>query len=177
MNWEAVVFDLYGTLVAPFRMREYIQALEEVANVLDVDFKSLHGGWIRNFPRRIRGEFPSVMHNLEAILADIGVCTKPAVLDVAEKIYKDFTLAGLNPKDGAAELLEWLRAQGIPVGLVSNCAPDVVDIWDRSRLAGYFSYCAFSCRERMVKPDPEIYYRTLRGIGSNAEQDTIHRRR
>lgn len=73
---------------------------------------------------------------------------------------------GLIPKKGAIEFLQWLRMRGIPTGLVSNCSPEVAKVWEHTSMASYFSYCAFSCRERVVKPDPEIYERTLQAIGS-----------
>lgn len=143
-----------------------MQALEDVARVLHVDFDALHDGWIRDFPRRMRGEFATVSDNLASILTRMGADPDGVSLDAAEQMYVEFAMDGLIPKEGAIEFLQWLRMRGIPTGLVSNCAPEVVKVWEHTSMASYFTYCAFSCRERVVKPDREIYQRTLQAIGS-----------
>lgn len=164
MVYKAVVFDLYGTLVPPFRMRQHITTIEEIAKVLDVDFDDLHDGWVRDFPLRMQGEFSSVAQNLESIVQKLGKFPNPNVLAEAANVYRQFTIEGLAPKLGAIEFLKWLSWHEIRTGLVSNCSPDVVEVWDTSELARYFGYCAFSCQERMVKPNIAIYRTVLSAL-------------
>jgi hypothetical protein len=68
MILQAMLFDLYGTLVFPLRMSQHITAIEEITKVLDVDFDDLHDGWVKDFPRRMQGGFSSVAQNLESIV-------------------------------------------------------------------------------------------------------------
>ncbi|MCL4496267.1 MAG: HAD-IA family hydrolase [Firmicutes bacterium] len=170
MLCQAVIFDLYGTLVPPFQMREHILIMQKIARVLSVDFESLHVAWGKDFPRRIRGEFASVADNLASIAAGLGNPADPGALAEAERIYRTFTLEGLTPKPGAIQVLQWLHRQHIPLGLISNCSPDVVALWNQSPLAPYFSHCAFSSRERIAKPNPLIYRRTLDALGAPGER-------
>ena len=42
MRYSEVLFDLYGTLVPPFRMREHKAVVRECADILGVDFEECH---------------------------------------------------------------------------------------------------------------------------------------
>ena len=161
VRYSGVLFDLFGTLVAPFRMREHMDALRECAHHLGISFEDCHRYWGETFSRRVRGELVSVADNFEWIARHIGQRLTPHALTKAEDVYERFTTEGLVPVAGAVETLEWLTSRGLRVGLVSNCAPDIPRVWSTSVLAQYFDYCAFSCQVGAVKPEPEIYRAAL----------------
>ncbi|MFI7068843.1 HAD family hydrolase [Micromonospora sediminicola] len=169
-GFDAVLFDLYGTLVAPFRRREHTVALRACADILGVDVDVCHTAWVASFPRRISGEFSSVADNFRWICREAGREASPESAAAAQERYLEFTREGLRPVPGALELLDWLRTRGTPVGLVSNCAPDVPLVWPESALAPYFKYCAFSCQVGAVKPAREIYEDALRALAVEPER-------
>lgn len=161
MRYSGVLFDLFGTLVAPFRMREHRKVIQECANLLDIHFDKCHQYWVETFPQRIRGDFTSIADNFDWIVRKIGQRATPIALMQAEETYEQFTIEGLKPVADALEILEWLKAREVRVGLVSNCSPDIVHVWGKSAFAKYFGYCAFSCRVGVIKPEPEIYCSAL----------------
>jgi putative hydrolase of the HAD superfamily len=165
MRYSGVFFDLFGTLIPPFRMREHMDALRECAQTLGLSFEECHRHWGETFPHRARGKFMSVADNFGWIARQTGRDLTPQALTHAEAVYERFTAASLVPVPGAIETLEWLTACGLRLGLVSNCAPDIPRLWRTSVFAQYFDYCAFSCQIGAVKPDPAIYHAALDALG------------
>jgi putative hydrolase of the HAD superfamily len=103
----------------------------------------------------------SVADNFRWIARQTGRRLTPQGLTQAEAVYEQFTAESLVLVAGAIEILEWLTACGLRIGLVSNCAPDIPRLWSTSVFARYFAYCAFSCQVGAVKPDPAIYRAAL----------------
>ena len=63
MRYPAVIFDLFGTLVAPFRRAEHMRALEACSDLLSISAEECHRLWVGSFPERIRGRFESIRQN------------------------------------------------------------------------------------------------------------------
>ncbi len=161
MRYSGVLFDLYGTLVPPFRMREHAEMIRECAEQLGLPFEDCHRYWGQTFPQRMRGEFASVADNLAWLLWQVDRRAPRRALARAEAIYGRFAAEGLQPVDGAREILECLRSRGLRIGLVSNCAPDIPGLWAQSVLAQYFDHCAFSCQVGAMEPEAAIYQAAL----------------
>ncbi|MEQ4722320.1 HAD family hydrolase [Nonomuraea sp. B19D2] len=170
MRYAGVLFDLFGTLVKPFRRREHEHAVAACSAVLGVAPRDCLELWSRSFPERVRGGFSSVGANFGWITGQLGHRAPDSALAEAEALYLSFTAESLEPVDGAVELLSWLAAQGVKVGLVTNCAPDVPTAWAGSAFAPFFQHCSFSCSLGEVKPDAAIYQHTLRGLGLEPER-------
>jgi putative hydrolase of the HAD superfamily len=170
VRYSGVLLDLFGTLIAPFHMREHMDALRECAKQLGISFEDCHRYWGETFPPRVRGEFVSVADNFDWIARQMGQQLTPHALKKAEEVYERFTAEGLAPVAGAVATLEWLASRGLRVGLVSNCAPDIPRVWTKSVFAKYFDYCAFSCQVGAVKPEPEIYCAALDALRLLPEQ-------
>jgi putative hydrolase of the HAD superfamily len=168
MPYAAVLFDLFGTLVAPFRRAEHIESIRVCSEALGISNADCHRLWVGSFPERVRGGFGSVRDNFEWIVREAGGQVDRNRLDDATLLYERFTLDGLTPVDGALDLLEWLRARDMKIGLVTNCAPDVPLVWERSAFAPFFDHCSFSSLCGRVKPEPEIYHGALTALGAEA---------
>ena len=73
---------------------------------------------------------------------------------------------------GAAEAVGGLAARGIALGIVSNTGrtPGIVlrQVLDRYDLLRHFSVISYSDEVGYRKPDPEIFRRTLEGLGTEA---------
>lgn len=72
-------------------------------------------------------------------------------------------LLRVDPEPLAA--LTRLRAAGLRLGLISNAGLDEIDGWDESPLAPLFDSALFSCHEKLMKPDAEIYLRAAQRLG------------
>jgi putative hydrolase of the HAD superfamily len=173
MRYTGILFDLFGTLVPPFRRREHADAIRECAEILEVGFDDCHRGWVETFPERIRGEFASVVENFDRIVRRSGGRADVERLEMAALRYRRFTHDGLVPVDGAVETLVRLSSLGVKIGLVTNCAPDIPETWSSSTFARYVDYCAFSCHVGAVKPAPELYRAALEAL-QLSPQETLY---
>jgi putative hydrolase of the HAD superfamily len=103
----------------------------------------------------------------------IGAGLEPALLDEAIAGYIEPVLhypPELHP--GAVEAVGGLAARGLALGIVSNTGrtPGIVlrQILDRYGLLSHFSVISYSDEVGYRKPDPEIFRRTLEGLGTEA---------
>jgi putative hydrolase of the HAD superfamily len=53
----------------------------------------------------------------------------------------------------------------VPVGLVSNAAPDLAAAFERSSLRSLFTTCTFSCTVGAAKPERAIYIAATEALG------------
>lgn len=69
-------------------------------------------------------------------------------------------------KKGALELLEWLKAKGVPLALAtSSRIAQAQDKLGRTGLYDYFSFMIAGDQIDRGKPDPEIFERAAEGLG------------
>lgn len=170
MSSVAVVFDLFGTLVPAFRRHEHTVAMHACAVELGVAEDACHQAWVDSFPARIQGDFDSVADNFRWIAARQGVAVGDDAVTAATERYLEFTRSGLVPFTGVAAALATLRRQGLLLGLVTNCAPDVPTVLPATPLGPLFDAAVYSCRDRMVKPDPRTYRLILDRLGVAASE-------
>lgn len=135
MRFRGVLFDLFETLIPPFRRREHTDTIRVCASHLGVDFEDCYRKWGETFLQRIRGEFASIADGFAQIARQLGRQVSGQSLSRAEKAYRQFTFEGLRPVEGAVETLDWLVSRGVRIGLVKNRAPDIPLVWPQSVFA------------------------------------------
>ena len=62
----------------------------------------------------------------------LGVKAKPHAIEGARAIRYRSIRERLEPRPGAVELLKALRDQGYLLGLLSNCSPEVPELWSET---------------------------------------------
>ena len=169
-GYSGVIFDLFGTLVPPFRMREHTDMLRECAGILGITFEECFRVCEQTFPRLIRGEFTSIAEYFEWIVRSLGYQPNDSDLTKTQETYQLFTATGLEPMAGVLDVLDWLSSRDIRMGLLSNCGPDVPHIWNSLPIAKYFDHCVFSCLFQAVKPDPRTYGSALTALELEANE-------
>ena len=153
---EAVLFDLYETLITEFDPKWTPQPT--TAERLGVDQRAFRAAWQKAQPGRFTGEFPDYPSALRYVCDAIGEEPEEAILQqlIQEKVaLKERPL--LDVEDVILEMLRGLRAAGLKVGLISNCAPGEVAAWERSPLASLIDRPVFSYEAGLMKPAAEIY--------------------
>jgi putative hydrolase of the HAD superfamily len=162
---EAVVFDLFGTLVYEFPRADWEGWLETSAAILEADVDAFKGAWQATGIERQTGRLGDLEENLRTVAARAGAWPTDAqlteILDGRAAMYRKWFV----PRPGAEEILVRLRGDGYRLGLISMCAPDAPAMWRASPLAGTVDVEVFSCDVGLRKPDPEIYLLAAERLG------------
>jgi len=162
---EAVVFDLFGTLVYEFPRADWDGWLGTSAAILEADLDAFKAAWQATGIERQTGRLGDVEENLRTVAARAGAWPTDAqlteVLDARAEMYRKWFV----PRPGAGEVLARLRADGYRLGLISMCAPDAPAMWRASPLEGTVDVEVFSCDVGLRKPDPEIYLLATERLG------------
>jgi FMN phosphatase YigB (HAD superfamily) len=162
---EAVVFDLFYTLVHPGTYPGGTGRIGWLARILGVDPTELEPRWAGFEPVLEAGQAPKGSDGLgpelqwvRAVAADLGVVVPST--DLA-RIEADWDLtrrqALLNPPPPTVATLVGLRERGIRLGVLSNTHGLELRAWDRSPLAAYFEVVALSYEIGACKPDHATY--------------------
>ena len=159
MKYDAVIFDLFGTLVDNFDSRDYRAVLAEMAGTVGAEAEPFRRGWTDRLmqERRFKGELAMPADTIRLVCAQSDLSPPPAAVRRAEEIRLDFTRRAVTPRPDAVDTLTRLRRAGLKLALLSNCAGDVPHFWAQTPLAGLFDAVLLSCREGMVKPEPAFY--------------------
>jgi putative hydrolase of the HAD superfamily len=167
VSFEAVVFDLFGTLVPEFSRSDFYDAVRRMAEILDADADRFEAGWNATALERQTGRFATVEDNVRSICASLEV--EPSheavegALDVRLGLYRKW----FYPRVGALETLTELKARSYPIGLISMCAPDAPAMWRASPLAPFVDVEVFSSEVGLCKPDAAIYRYASDGLGAD----------
>ena len=150
MKYEAVIFDLDGTLT---------DTLEDLKN--SVNFALRHFG----FPERSLEEVKSFVGNGVKRLIDLSVPENTSeevsaeCLSVFKAHYKENSLVKTKPYDGIIPMLERLKKEGIKTAVVTNkmqeAAVDIVNLF----FSGLIDVTVGQVDGVAQKPQPDgIYY-------------------
>ena len=158
MRYEAVFFDLFGTLVKIFSRQEYEQVLAQVAGVLMASGQDFTRLWRETFDDRVRGVFPTTEAGLAHICRLLDIDADDARIAAAAQLRFDYVRRSLAPRGDAVETLSELRTMGHKVGLISDCSPEIPQVWEETELVSLVEAPVFSCVVGLKKPDPHIYH-------------------
>ena len=89
-----------------------------------------------------------------------------ALADEKEAIYREIYAPDIRPVEGLKELLERLRAAGIPCAVGSSgCKANVDFVLDSCAIRPYFDAAISGDMVSRCKPDPEIYLTAAAALG------------
>jgi putative hydrolase of the HAD superfamily len=162
---RAVVFDLFGTLVYEFPRADWDEWLATAAAVVEADPDAFGAAWSATGIERQTGRLGDVEENLRTVAARAGAWPTDAQITEALEARAELYRRWFVPRPGAEEVLARLRADGLPLALVSMCAPDTPAMWRASPLGGSVDVEVFSCETGLRKPHPEIYLRATAELG------------
>ena len=154
---EAVVFDLFGTLVPEFDRDDFYDAIDGMADVLAAPRERFREVWDTTALDRQTGGFHDVDENLRAICSMLGVPAEDEALKRAAAIRAALYDRWFFPRPGALQTLGELQGRGYRLALISMCAPDAPARWRACDLARYVDVEVFSSETGLRKPDPAIY--------------------
>ena len=158
MEYRAVIFDLFGTLVYNTPPEESDNVLKQMASVLLAPSEDFVTSWHGMFSERMTGKFVSYQDCIRQICTDLQVSADEEQVELAANTRLDMTRNELKAlHEGAINVLSHLRARGYKTGLISNCSFEATIIWGETPLTPLIDVAVFSCSVGMMKPDPRIY--------------------
>lgn len=167
-RFDAVIFDLFGTLVYEFPKADWDAWLDTTAAIVEADRDAFHAAWAATAIDRQTGRAGSIEENLRTIAARAGAWPTDAQIAEALEARNGLYRKWFVPRPGAEEILRELRAAEVPTALISMCAPDTPALWRNSPLAGLVDVEVFSCEAGLRKPEPEIYLLACERLGVDA---------
>lgn len=165
---DAVVFDLFGTLVSAPTRAERHHAAARVAAVAGCATSVVDQYFRRSWRVRHNGDLPTVEILAEHLVDKIGAAPTVAVPVATE--LRALVAARLRPDDSVIVALKSLRANAVRLGLLSDASAEIAEAWPSSPLAAVVGTAAFSCRVGRVKPDPMLYARMTETLAVRADR-------
>ncbi|MCJ7743113.1 MAG: HAD family hydrolase [Dehalococcoidales bacterium] len=157
MKYRAVIFDLFGTLIDKFSLRETMGTRRRMASVLGIPDDDFIRLWFGTFNEQDLGVLQSIDATLEHICERFGVHPEDAQLKLAARIELDYDAQSIRPRSNATEVLSHLRSHGYKTGLVSNCSAWIPRILKDMPFALLIDVAVFSSLVGIPKPDRRIY--------------------
>ena len=170
MNYDAVIFDLFGTLIDFLSVEQYREWDRKMAVALSAPVDEFPRLWFATLHDRNAGYLPTMEEEILHVCHLLGL--SPDSSSVAEAIKTRLNMHRLNlaPKPDAVPTLTALRSMGLKTGLLSDAPLDVPAIWPETPFAALMDAAVFSCEERTTKPDPALYATTCKRLGVQAER-------
>ncbi len=167
--YKAVLFDLFGTLIAHPSMPAYRDMVAEVASILNQPYEMFIEPWMSINDGRLDGSFGSSEGDIIAAADLVGTTVSDSQMARRMNLRRSITRAFITPKPQVLNLLEELRNLGCVIGLVTDCVYDVPAVWSETVLAPYFSAMHFSCKTHIRKPDARAYQTVLDQLNTHPD--------
>lgn len=156
MKFQAVIFDLFGTLVEDFTF-SIGAANNDLAEALGVPLEAFKQAWRQTSDMRVNGSFQTVEASITYVCDAIDSTVTAKNMERAVQIRLQQIKGGLTPKAGAIAALTRLKKNGYRLGLLSNCSIEIPTLWAETEFGNLFDSTIFSSRECLKKPDPVIF--------------------
>ncbi len=169
MKYQAVIFDLFGTLAHNFSTQGYGDALVQMASVLSLPAEDFRSAWFSTSRERNTGVEQSCEADVEHICRHFEMTPGEEQIRLAVQARLDYIRLVMTPQPAAGETLAALRAMGHKVGLISDCTHEIPTVWPETIFAPLIDEAVFSCLAGMRKPDPRIYRLACDRLGVSPE--------
>ncbi len=159
---KAVIFDMYETLITLHASALYFSA--EMAADAGVPVEDFRRMWYPSEMDRTLGKV-SLEEALRPILTEFGCYSDGLLALMGEKrrAAKRASFDHLHPE--VLPMLRALKAQGVKIGLITNCFLEEAEYIRQSELYPFFHTAMLSCVEGLAKPDEAIFHRCMEGLG------------
>lgn len=160
----AVLLDFFGTLVPAAPEESWEEQMRQVAEPLGLPVDVVGDGFRRTRPERMDGTLDFAT-SIRQISSAAGVPVTDAQVEAAEAARIASMRRWMTPRAVTLPTLRRLRDAAVPLALVSDCSPDVEDIWPTTPMAEFFPVAVFSSAMGTRKPDPVMYATAYEALG------------
>ncbi len=169
-DFDAVIFDLFGTLIPTGSRASREKHLAEMAPALGVDPSGFSDRFFRTFPERMLGATGSLEDTVTRFATEMGHPPDAGSLRRAADIRMAYHAGLLEAGQLSLPALEVLKRRGLRLAVLTNCSDEVTRLWSSCALAPLFDVVVFSCREGVGKPDPRAYRTVLDRLNLPADR-------
>jgi len=169
VKYQAVIFDLFGTLIDKLSIRGHRSTLRQMASVIAAPPDDFIRLWFDTFNEREIGIFKSLEDNIKYICNKLKLDVEDREIARAAQINIENTARSIKLRPYAAELLAYLKAEGYKTGLITNCSPEIPRIFNKMPIARFFDAALFSGLEGKAKPNPHMYQATIERLAVKSE--------
>ena len=164
---KAVLFDMFETLISYHTSPVYFgtqMAMDAGVPVQEFLTKWRTTDYDRSIGKR------TVDDVLEEILKGFDCYSESLLLELVGKRYVTIEASLQHKNREILPMLQELKAQGIHIGLISNCYLEEAIRIRESALFPYFDAVFLSNEQGICKPDKEIYRRCMEALSVQAQE-------
>jgi putative hydrolase of the HAD superfamily len=161
MKYQAVIFDLYGTLVPIFSETKYRHLVLQMAAALNAPPGPFWELWSASFNDSFLGIIPDSRAKIVLVCQKLGLNPEPSKISEQVQLLSGYEALAMAPRPDAAGVLSALKQKQHKLGLISDCASETVAFWENMSIRPFFDTVVFSCVAGVKKPDPRIYHLAL----------------
>jgi len=161
-----IIFD-YGNVISLTNTGDCSSEMEKMTGVPASVFRSVYDRFRFDFDR---GTISGAEMYRQLLLED-------GYTEVAKntELMKKIALLDLESwKEYRQDVTDWglqLKKQGYKLGILSNMPYEFLDYYEKDiPLFSHADYACFSCRVKLIKPEPAFYENCLNGLNSKPEE-------
>lgn len=171
-KFRAVIFDLFGTLVAAPTDADRSSAAAVLAAAAERPVADVADYLRESWQVRHDGTLTTVEQLSAHLLAEVG--GEALSLGAVMETWRHLAPRRLSADLAVLTSLDALSGAGFAVGLLSDASAEIVEAWARSDLASRFGSAVFSCAAGAIKPNESLYRRTLSELGLVAADTVLY---
>lgn len=168
MRHDAVIFDLFGTLVDNMTPARFGGMLMAMATHVGADPVAFQRTWCNDpelIENRMTGRDGSPEACVRAVCRRLGMTPSDQAIQQAGRIRVAHQRDVVVPRPDAVDTLRTLRERGLKIGLMSDCSREIEDLWKRTELSALVDVPLLSAVVGMHKPQPEFYALACERLG------------
>ncbi len=169
MTIEAVFFDLGGTLVRSLKWDDYVQAARRMASAVGAPIDPFVNSWLEKASGLGTGDY-TYESLIERVCRELRTAVRrEAVVMAAKTPFENTRKMLFSPRSDAMDVLTRLRTSGLKLGVISDCAFDVPEIWSETQFCKIMDFTSFSCEVGMNKANPLVFSAAAAKVGVPGE--------
>lgn len=154
---RGVVFDLFGALTVDQTPADRHAQQGPAAQALGVELDAFVRALRDSFTKRATGSWGDAAQCLGQVARQLGCEPSDAALAAAVTLRQEAERTLARPRPGALELLADLRANAVPVGVLSDCTWETVNVWPQLPYVELVDSAVFSVVLGARKPALVMY--------------------